>query len=102
MRYRFWNGQRADTTFCVAELPVLVHSSFLRRCDQRLVLHSKVDLAMTIMPCKYQREKADEDNSSTTTYGLFNGGSGGLIIMFLVNFIGLFFVVISLAEMSAM
>ena len=42
------------------------------------------------------------DNDSTTTFGLFNGGSGGLIIMFLVNWFGLFFVVLSLAEMSAM
>lgn len=47
--------------------------------------------------------RAWTDNmESTSTLALSNGGTGGIIIIFLINWFGLSFVVFSLAEMSSM
>jgi hypothetical protein len=48
-----------------------------------------------------QGARANKD-PSTSTQALLNGGTGGIIIIFLVNWFGLSFVVFSLAEMSSM
>jgi amino acid permease len=40
--------------------------------------------------------------SSTVTYGLANGGTGGLLVIYLLEFFGLLAVVMCLAEMSSM
>ena len=44
--------------------------------------------------------KANSD-SSTSTLALANGGTGGIIVIFLLNWFGLTFVVLSMAEMSS-
>ena len=85
-----------------AKLPIPLDRSFLRRCHCWLVLCSKVSHGRPLQK-QHNRQGAKADiNSSTSTIALANGGTGGLIIIYLVNWAGLTFVVLSLAEMSSM
>ena len=83
------------------ELPIRVDHSLRRHHHLWLGFRSEVRTFLQDWR-RHRGKRRDLINSSTVTYGLANGGTGGLLLIFLINFFGLLAVVMCLAEMSSM
>ncbi len=85
----------------IEELPIRLHHSFRRHHHLRLGFRSKVRICLQDLQ-QHNWEGHRLTTNSTVTYGLANGGTGGLLVIYLVDFFGLLAVVMCLAEMSSM
>lgn len=84
------------------ELPVRLDHSFLRYHNLWLGFRSEVRTCLQDLR-QYNNGKGHLlTTSSTVTYGLANGGTGGLLVIYLLDFFGILAVVMCLAEMSSM
>ena len=83
------------------ELPIRLDYSFRRYHNLWLGFRSEVRTCLQDLR-QHNGKGHHLTTSSTVTYGLANGGTGGLLVMYLLDFFGLLAVVMCLAEMSSM